>query len=169
MARVLYGNFADEILALYPVSDPSEIRKAMSDRLGDQGFIAGARYFVRAMENVKSKAYLYHFTMKPQGPLGATLGAFHGSEIPYVFNNLDRGILPPDEKRRSLAKLISGYWVQFAKTGDPNQEGAPSWPAYDAGSDQHLELGESVQVGQGLHKAACDLIEKILADQRRNR
>ena len=167
--KSVYGRFADEVLALYPVSEPSEIRKAMSDRLGDQGFIAGARYFVRAMGKVKSKAYLYHFTMKPQGPLGETLGAFHGSEIPYVFDNLDKGVSPPDEKRRSLAKLISGYWVQFAKTGDPNRKGTPFWPAYQTVSDQHLELGETVRVGQGLRKTACDLIEKILADQRKNR
>jgi para-nitrobenzyl esterase len=168
-AKALYGKFADEVLALYPVNEPSEIRKALSDVLGDFGFIAGIRHFVRAMGNVKSKAYLYHFTMKPQGPLGETLGAFHGSEVPYVFNNLDKGILPPDEKRRSLGKLISGYWVQFAKTGDPNQKGTPPWPAYDAGSDQHLELGESVRIGQGLRRAACDLIEKILADERKRR
>ena len=65
--------------------------------------------------------------------------------------------------------MIGGYGVQFAKTGDPNRKGAPFWPVYDAGSDQHLEFGESVRVGKGLRKTACDLIEKILADQRNNR
>ncbi len=64
---------------------------------------------------------------------------------------------------------MSGYWVQFAKTGDPNKEGLTLWPAYDAGSDKHLELGENVRVGQGLRKKACDLIEKILADVRKRR
>ncbi len=167
--KVLYGKFADEILALYPVKEPSEIRKALSDVLGDFGFIAGIRHFVRAMGNVKSKAYLYHFTMKPQGPLGETLGAFHGSEIPYVFDNLGRGILTPDEKRLNLAKMMSGYWVQFAKTGDPNKEGLTSWPAYEAKGDQYLEFGENVHVGNGLRQQACDLVEKILAEERKRR
>jgi para-nitrobenzyl esterase len=167
--RTLYGQHADNILAMYPVNEPSEIRKALSDILGDQRFIAGARTFVRGMGTVKSKAYLYHFTMKPRGPLGENLGAFHGSEIPYVFNNLDKGISSPDEKRRELAKMISGYWVQFAKTGNPNRKGLPVWPAYDLESDQHLEFGETVHVGTGLRKDACDLIEKIMAEQRKNR
>jgi para-nitrobenzyl esterase len=121
------------------------------------------------MGTVKSKAYLYHFMMKPQGPIGEILGAFHGAEISYVFDNLDKGQFPADEKRRTLAKVMSGYWVQFAKTGDPNKEGLTSWPAYDAKGDQHLEFDETVKVGTGLRKAACDLAENILADQRKNR
>jgi len=167
--KTLYGRFSEDILAMYPVRESSEIRKALSEILGDLGFIAGARTFVRGMGMVKSKAYLYHFTKKPQGQIGEILGAFHGAEIPYVFDNLDNGQFPMDEKRRTLAKVMSGYWVQFAKTGDPNKEGLTPWPAYDAKGDQHLEFGESVKVGNGLRKAACDLAEKIQADQRKNR
>ncbi|OGP50365.1 MAG: hypothetical protein A2Y79_11620 [Deltaproteobacteria bacterium RBG_13_43_22] len=164
-----YGRFAEDVLALFPVSKDTDIRKALSNLLGDLGFIAGARYFSRSMGSVSSKVYLYHFTMKPQGPLGEALGAFHGSEIPYVFDNLDKGAFPPDEIRLSLAKLINGYWVQFAKTGNPNRKGAPFWPVYDAGSDQHLEFGETVKVGTGLRQTAGDLHDKIFTDWRKNR
>lgn len=168
-AKALYGRFSDDFLAMYPVKESSEIRKALSDAIGDLGFIAGARTFVRGMHTVKSKAYLYHFAMKPQGPIGEILGAFHGAEIPLVFDNLHKGQLPPDEKHQALAKVMSGYWVQFAKTGDPNREGFPTWPAYNAKGDQHLEFGETVKMGSGLRKAACDLFDNILAEQRKNR
>ncbi|MEW6188272.1 MAG: carboxylesterase/lipase family protein [Thermodesulfobacteriota bacterium] len=168
-ARALYGPYADEVMALYPIKENSEVQKALSALVGDFTFIAGARHFVRDMASVKSKAYLYHFTKKPKGQLGETLGAFHGSEIPYVFNQLEKGISPPDEERRALAKTMSGYWLQFAKTGDPNHAGALFWPAYETAKDQHLEFGDTVQTGSGLRKAASDLAEKILAEERKNR
>jgi para-nitrobenzyl esterase len=168
-ARALYGKYAEEVLSLYPAKDDSEVRRVLSDVTGDFGFVAGARLFARSMQSVKSRAYLYHFTKKPKGSLGETMGAFHGSEIPYVFNHLEKGISPPDAERQALAKMMSGYWVQFAKTGDPNHPGAPLWPVYATQSDQHLEFGDIIQVGKGLRKTACDLAEKILTEDRKNR
>jgi len=42
---------------------------------------------------------------------------------------------------------MSGYWVQFAKTGNLNGEGLVEWPSYDSSDDQYMELGEVVKVG----------------------
>ena len=53
------------------------------------------------------------------------------------------------------------YWVQFAKTGDPNVEGRPDWPAYDPVSDNHLELAEQITKGTGVHRAAGELFEAV--------
>jgi para-nitrobenzyl esterase len=163
--KALYGALADEVLAMYPVNDPAEIRKTLSDSLGDMGFVAGARALARGMGTVKSPAYLYHFTMKAGGKWGAVLGAHHAAEIPYVFDNLDRDRISPDLKRRALAKTMSAYWVRFAETGNPNSEGLPLWPSYGAASDEHLEFGEEIKVGRHLRKAAGDLFDKSMAQQ----
>jgi carboxylesterase type B len=37
---------------------------------------------------------------------------------------------------------VSSYWTNFAKTGDPNGKGLPTWPAYRAGGHETMELGE---------------------------
>ncbi|MGA2464689.1 MAG: carboxylesterase family protein, partial [Thermodesulfobacteriota bacterium] len=64
---------------------------------------------------------------------------------------------------------MSAYWVQFAKTGNPNKEGLPEWPAYDVAKDQYIELGEVVKLGQGLRKERLDLWERFNAEKRKTR
>src|ERR1035438_8599876 len=76
------------------------------------------------------------------------IGAHPSAEIIYVFNNLDirKGRdwpwQPWDYK---LADMMSSYWTNFAKNGDPNGAGLPAWPIYSEASGQVMNFGESVQ------------------------
>lgn len=158
--KTLFPSSADGVLALYPVTEPAQIRKALADVFGDSWFVCPARVLARGMASVESKAYLYHFTMKPSGRLGGIFGATHGSEIPYVFDNLGQRLVKPDESRLALARSMSGYWVQFAKTGDPNAAGMVQWPAFTPEADVHLEFGPAIKTGRNLRKAACDLFDQ---------
>jgi len=160
----LFGNLAGDFLELYPVKRESDILKAMSDSLGDR-FVAGARAMARKMANLNAGVYLYHFTREDPGRSGRVLGAYHGIEIPYVFNNLEKTRGPSDSRSRALAEIMSGAWVQFARTGNPNQNGKLAWPAYDPAKDNHLEFGDSIQIGQGLRRRACDFFEEFYARQ----
>ena len=42
---------------------------------------------------------------------------------------------------------MSSYWVQFARTGDPNAAGLPRWEPYTATEPRVLEIGDE-QTGQ---------------------
>ena len=172
MVRKMYGKFADAVLAMYPANEPPEIRGAMCNTMADQIFVSGARRFVRAMEKAGVKAYLYHYTMIYPGPMSAA-GAFHSGELVFVFNNVQRAKeirkMPFEEKHQALANVMSGYWVQFAKTGNPNKEGLVEWPAYDPAKDQHIEFGEVVKVGQGLRQEKCDFWDNFVAGWPKNR
>jgi para-nitrobenzyl esterase len=92
-------------------------------------------------------------------------GAAHGSEIPYVFNNLAvRNGVTVAPKDREVAKMMNSYWINFAKTGDPNGDGLPEWPAYDAKKNAILEFrpdGSAVG-GPDPNKRRLDLIEKAV-------
>ncbi|MEB0302521.1 carboxylesterase/lipase family protein [Mucilaginibacter sp. 5C4] len=75
------------------------------------------------------KTYMYEFAW-PSSVANGTYGAYHGVEIPFVFNNLDivtgqRGMLGPNGGPAELANKMQDAWVQFAKTG------SPGWEAYD--------------------------------------
>ena len=58
------------------------------------------------------------------------------------------------------------YWVQFAKTGDPNIDGKLAWPAYKTIEDRHLVMDETISVDSGLRSDACNLLDEILKERR---
>ena len=58
------------------------------------------------------------------------------------------------------------YWIQFAKTGDPNSDGKPAWQAYKTIEDRHLVMDKTITVDFGLRSDACDLLDEILKERR---
>jgi para-nitrobenzyl esterase len=65
-------------------------------------------------------------------------GAYHASELQYLFT-LPKSTLAPEQK--ALSDSMIKYWTSFAKTADPNTQGLPAWPAFDAMATGILSLG----------------------------
>jgi para-nitrobenzyl esterase len=167
--RLAYPDHADEILELFPVDSPAEAREAMDRIIGETLFTSAIRSTLRAMERVPSKAYQYYFTRVRPDERGKLLGAAHGDDIRFVFDNLDMGGRPVTDADRALAGKMADAWVRFAATGDPNGPGLPEWPPYDSIDEPYLEFGDEIRVGHHLRPAACDLFAKIEAERRANR
>ncbi|MHB9107125.1 MAG: carboxylesterase/lipase family protein [Armatimonadota bacterium] len=161
----LFGADADAVLKLFPAERDEGVRPAMERLTTVFAFVADARAIARMKSRGQEQAYLYHFTRVPPALRTRGLGAAHGMEIPYVFNNLPRFMSQEDKQ---LAAAMSACWVQFAKTGNPNAPGLPAWPAYDA-ADRYLEFGDAITVKSGLYQEACDLYDRIKAKQNLDR
>ena len=65
--------------------------------------------------------------------LGGKLKASHAMELPFVFDNVDKGagMVGKDVGLQPLADKMSGAWTAFARTGNPDHAGLSHWPAYE--------------------------------------
>ena len=170
-ARVVetYPKYADTIFKLYPMRDRYSGFKAMNLITGDMSSTAPMRRTVRNMAKIGTKAWLYHFTYTRSDFMGKRFGAWHGSDIRFVFDNLEGGRPKVTASDSRVADTMSALWVQFATTGDPNGPGRPQWPPYERAKEPYLEIGDRNQVKYSLRKASCDIFERIEADKRSNR
>ena len=127
--RDSYGPAAEAVLRAYPHATDAETFKAAKDLFRESAFA----WHTWAWADLQSRkgahpAFVYcfdhHGSASPDG-------ASHAAEIPFVFRNLGgRGGAPTPEDT-ALSDLMSSYWVNFAKSGDPNGSGLPAWPAFN--------------------------------------
>jgi para-nitrobenzyl esterase len=157
--RIRYGAFADQFFKIYPVGSDDEARASYYAAFRDQVFGWEMRTWARASRKTgHSPAYLYYFTRVPPGPQSPRFGAFHAADLAYVFGNFVWPF-PWEETDHKLSEIISSYWVNFATSGNPNGNGLPKWPEYDAQSDQYLELGDKVAVRPEVSKIGLDFFD----------
>jgi para-nitrobenzyl esterase len=101
-------------------------------------------YLMAASESGSDhRAWVYRFTRVRTGPGGEAVGAYHGAEIPYVFDTHDSW-LPTDQVDAGLTAAMVSYWTNFARTGDPNGTGLARWPGFSGERPQVLELGSRI-------------------------
>jgi para-nitrobenzyl esterase len=92
-------------------------------------------------------------------------GAPHATEIPFVFDTVEarypKDLAPQD---KATAEAANAYWVNFAKTGNPNGKGLPEWPAYDAKTDLLMDFTPDGPVAKpDPWKERLDLVEGMAA------
>lgn len=165
-AQKRYGVFADDFLGAYPVGDDSEVRDAFVDSVGHAIFTWEMRKWASMTVTVGADAWLYHFTRVPPIAESDIYGSHHGAEIVYVIGNFHLASFTPEPEDEKLAETMSGYWVNFATTGNPNGPGLPEWPAYGVEKEAFMEFGDTIQPGEHLLERECDFFERYNAAER---
>ncbi len=158
----LKSRFADhsgKAFEMFPAYNAKDVARAIDLILTVAANAEPARLVAQSMERKKSKAYLYQFTRRPDTAMASKLGVHHGVELAYVFGNMNKSD-GYNETDMRLSSQMMDYWVNFAKTGNPNGQGLADWPAYKSKSDLNLEFSDRIHANTHLFKKECDFISR---------
>lgn len=154
-----YGEHGAKVAELYAPESDDKLWSVSVQHITDTWFVQPSREVARAMHRQGTPVWMYHFTK----PVWGWMGAAHAAEIRYVFGSLEA----PKPDDAALSEAFMDYWVQFAKTGDPNIKGKPPWPAFTTTEDRHLVMDKKITAESGLRCEACDLLDRIVEARRR--
>ncbi len=150
------GDRGPALLALYQ-AEGLDRADALKRLWGEAAMAAPSRARARAVASRGGKVFLYRYAYLPDASQGHTTGAGHDAEMEMVFANPDvRWRAPWSERDRQTAATMHRYWVNFARSGDPNGPGLPTWPAYDS-ADRLMNFGDGATAGVIGHFAASRL------------
>lgn len=166
----LFGNFNEEATAAYDADGTADFAKMLTLVNTDKVWAEPARFTARAFASKSTPVYTYLFSYVPISMKDRMkYGASHASEIPFVFDNLiERNGFKFDAKDKEVSKMMNSYWVNFAKTGNPNGKGLPIWSLYDTTKNNIFEFKDDGSAGNfsDYRKARLDVIEKAFEDNK---
>lgn len=156
---------ADRQAMISKVFDPQATgdKKALvANLMTDAVFTEPARYLAAQHEAHGGKAYRYYFGYVAEGSRKLMPGTPHAGELIYVFSTL--GSFPSaipltyTDADRTIARDMTGYWSNFAKSGDPNGAGLPAWPE-DKGDKVLVVDPTGPHAGAAVRKPQLDLFQ----------
>jgi len=139
-----FGELKDEAKAAFDADGNKQFNEVLTKFNTDWVWGEPARMTARAFLAKRAPAYMYQFGYVPAATRQrAPYGAGHGSEVSFVFNTLSARWGAPAEatpEEKELAGIMNTYWINFAKTGNPNGNGLPVWPLYDNQKEEILDV-----------------------------
>ena len=168
-----FGSFAHEAFTLYPASTDAEVERISATLDADRTFVWSNRTAARLQSQTGSApVWHYWFDRAPAIPEDRGYmerkyaGAFHIAEVPYIFRTLDAPVRegwPWSAGDRDLSRQISSAWINFARSGDPNGEGIPHWPAYDPDVPTTLVWDVEPRVSDPLDRRRMEFLDRFNA------
>jgi para-nitrobenzyl esterase len=167
------GRTLDEVLApfgaenrararsAYDPSNSGDVRAVGLLVASDRMMVEPVRFVAKTLSAQHRPVYAYRFSYVAESMRSSWPGAPHATDIPFVFDTVaakyGAALTAADA---ATAELAIGYWIAFAKTGNPNGDSRPNWPAYDATKDQILDFANSGAVAKpDPWRARLDLAE----------
>jgi para-nitrobenzyl esterase len=148
-----------------PGKSDAEARAVTSAFEGDLRFRWDMWTWARlAAAHGTKNAYLYEFAHSPpyrEGNRYHGLGATHGMEMQYVFENPEANAGDWTDADRRVATNLAAYWTNFAKTGDPNGPGLTPWPTFKAVPNHVMRLSETPELRAIVREADLHRIDRV--------
>jgi para-nitrobenzyl esterase len=156
--RDTYGEDAGTYLQLYPGHDPDQVLESRVRAETDRSMTSAMRVWgTTAAATGNSNVYTYFFTRTPPEPSLEHFGVYHGAEVMYAYGNLGAdGKASYGAIDRRLEAEMTGYWLAFIKTEDPNGGSRPPWPTMQESPEHVLELGDTTTISPRPRAHAVD-------------
>lgn len=123
-ARRILGDAYDQALADYRIASGDMART----RLAEDSLSILPSFSIAAMHAANgAPADAYYFDQVPASRRAGSAGTPHDGELEYLFGNPDEGSIW-DEADKRASKAMAAYWINFARTGNPNGGHLPAWP-----------------------------------------
>ncbi|HCK89334.1 MAG TPA: carboxylesterase [Erysipelotrichaceae bacterium] len=153
--RRYFGEYTDDVLALYPASTDAEADRNWAE-------IYGALFFnyshyclnrLAAQENIP--VYEYLFTKQ-----NGRLSSWHSGEMVYTF-----GVIPEesdlyDYEDRRLSEIMHTFWVNFITTGNPNGEELPDFEE-NTTSEKIMVFGETEEMRSEPYLKLYEILDRM--------
>ena len=172
--RKQFPDDAEAALKAYPLGETDQQRRLSAVALASDNFIAYCTWKWIEMQTATGKSPVYRYlfdqiipTARGDAPADDP-GAAHATDIEYVFSTLETKKLAWRDSDRKASDLITSYWTNFAKTGNPNGLGLAQWPAYDAKSRQILRLDANLKAEAETNRARYELQDAVTVKLRKN-
>ncbi|MCR5709154.1 MAG: carboxylesterase family protein [Bacteroidales bacterium] len=142
MAPVIDGNILPEPFGEAALNGRiADVPYMIGGTLDDMaGLAGGIDRFCAAREAAGNVAYAYQFARRlpTDGRPNVLEGAFHSSELWYMFKSLRFCWRPFTKGDEALAEQMVTYWTRFADTGNPDGKGAQTWTPCTAESPLYM-------------------------------
>jgi para-nitrobenzyl esterase len=147
--RATFGPFAEEALKIYPGNTVDEAFHGNGDAFRDMGFAWPSYAWVNLQSKTGKGAAYAAFLAQPSTRSFSgdprRRGVAHADDILYLNGEF---LMQPDKypAESALAEIIQQYWVNFAKTGNPNGKGLPYWPTFDASKPTTMQFSNGASL-----------------------
>ena len=159
--KTKYGEKTAEFVEIFDKTYPD----AQPEDMIDTDFIF--RPGTTELAGIKSRqggAPVYTYLFCWESPvLDGILRSTHCMEIPFVFNNADvhATMTGGGPEAIRLADVMSQAWINFARTGNPDTEELPEWPAYDCTEGATMFFNNECEVRYNHDKELIDFIRQF--------
>ena len=152
--RRMWGEEFPAAQALYREDFDIDPELGILRMFGDNRYLAAARTLAAGTAGRGSPAWLYYLDLPVAGPLDQSPGTPHGYDGRLLFAARGQG----DAAQRALARRFTGYWLDFARTGNPNGRSRLHWPEYSTEQDNWLVFGSEDEMRNGVMQERLDFI-----------
>ena len=152
---------ASKLCELYKDDIESDAFTALNDIMSVYWFIMPHHSWSNmAIQSSKgTKVYRYQFTKE-----NGYHETYHSGEMIYAYGNLGLSTrqFAYDESDYALQETMLNYWVNFAKTGNPNGVDLPLWKEYQNEGDKVMELGKNVGKIPDYYLKTYEILDEFL-------